>query len=194
MGTTPSPDLGHHVTGVSAFGAAFAVAGLVSISILYLAVFLVDRGRKAYLWFAIQGGGIGDVSAVRQRLRRYDGAVLATSMSTEIYTSVQFTHHALSLGPPSRLWLGLIGLTIVTALIGPGPVEVTSLSARVAVCTIIIGSSYQLWVIGRLAFGIRRLVETVRFEVAFERSTSAGISRCITLCASCGSTVDDECR
>jgi serine/threonine-protein kinase len=142
---------------INDYGATLALFGLTLIGLLYLAIYVVDRRRKQYKWFAIQG-----LSAISYPLflsglsqgmfGRFDIVLLAAMLPTAAIAAVVFTHETLKLGKPSRIWIVLFAINLLVAVIASNPFAAMDYAARVAVATIAIVVVYQIWVCGRLAF------------------------------------------
>ncbi len=142
---------------INDYGATFALFGLILIAVLYLAIYLVDRRRKEYLWFAIQA-----LSAISYPLvltgfsqalvGTLDVAMLAIALPMAALAAVWFTHETFKLGPPSKLWLVLGVIDAAIAVVAHDPFAAMDYSARSAIAVITIVVIYQIWVCGKLAF------------------------------------------
>ncbi|MEZ4365923.1 MAG: protein kinase [Kofleriaceae bacterium] len=142
-------------------GALGAVFSLALVGILYLAIYLVDRRRKAYLWFASQGllATIYPLvmSGYSQELfGRYDVAVLQALLPAAAISAVAFNHHALRLGPVSPGWAMLAAFNGGVAVVAAGPFAATHVGIKVTVISIVITAIYQVWTCARLTFGAQR--------------------------------------
>jgi len=102
--------------------AVLAFTGLGQVAFIYLFVFLLDRRRSAYLWFAIQGATASYYhlfvhGETQQVFGRFDANLIGITIAAAPVASVYFTHALLSLGRPSRVWLVLLGIAVVPSLV-----------------------------------------------------------------------------
>jgi hypothetical protein len=110
-------------------GAWFGLIALSQVGITFLAVYFWDRRRRAYLFFAIQALTASYYSAYVLGLPavlgwRAENMLLAQSLAVAPIISVYFTHAFFDLPKASRVWLGMLGV----ALLSPAAVLVQSLS------------------------------------------------------------------
>jgi serine/threonine-protein kinase len=89
--------------------ALFACSGLIQIGVIYLAIYLFDRRRMAYLWFGIQGLAAAFYVLFVQGwpqygMGRYDIAATSFGVAIASIASVYFTHAFFGLAKPSKLW------------------------------------------------------------------------------------------
>jgi serine/threonine-protein kinase len=138
------------------FLALAAVISLLQIALTSLLVYLLDRKRRAYLWFAVQSFTAAYyplwVLGITQRVFEvYDTPLLAVSLIAALVTSVYFTHEFFELPRPWRGWLviGAVALAVIAWF--RDPFEATPNSGPVTVAVIGVIALYQLIVCGRLA-------------------------------------------
>jgi Protein kinase domain len=138
---------------VNCIGAACGAVAMFQIGITYLVVFLVDRRRKAYFWFAVQGITAAYypffVLGYSQRLcGPFDLVLLSFLLSAAPIASVYFTHAHFGLGKPSRAWPAAMALATATLVIFHGPFSLTPMrmTSAIVFATLV----YQLVAAGRL--------------------------------------------
>ena len=102
-------------------GGWFGLIGLSQMGLTFLAIFLWDRQRRAYLWFAIQALAASYYPAHVLGLTTWLGPKLETlflaqSLSVATIISVYYTHEFFGRGKPHRLWLALFVVAIAVPL------------------------------------------------------------------------------
>jgi serine/threonine protein kinase len=153
--SAPAPPIERALRSVSLHGGAVALVALAQIGLLYLAIFVVDRRRRAYLWFALQALAASYypffVLGLSQRLLgTYDTNFLGFLITVAPITSVYFTHAHFDLPPPSRLWLLPVALSFAGALV-LDPFLTTQVIGKLAVGAVALTVVYQLILCRRLA-------------------------------------------
>ncbi|WP_236607662.1 protein kinase domain-containing protein [Sandaracinus amylolyticus] len=136
----------------------FAAAGfvaLVQIGVSCVLVYLVDRRRKAYLWFGIQGLSAAYyplyVLGVPQLvLGRFDVPVLAIALVVAPIVSVWFTRAFFALGEPGVGWRVALALACVVPLLASSPYFTTQIAGPVTVGIVAVVCVYQLSTCARL--------------------------------------------
>ncbi len=141
---------------INTYLAIAALISLLQLGLTSLAIYLVDRTRHAYLWFAIQVLSAScypmHVLGLPQRwLGVYDTPVLAAAVVTAITASIYFTHAFFELAPPWRGWSRLWAVTMLAFVALAGPFTTTPISGPITVAIMGALSVYQLVVCGRLA-------------------------------------------
>ncbi len=136
--------------------AVAAVISLVQIALTALLVYLFDRKRRAYLWFAAQTSAAAYyplfiLGVTQVPLGRMDVPVLAMMLVSALIASVWFTHAFFDLRPPSRVFIGVWLLMLVTLLVFGGPFETTQYAGPLTVAILVGVTGYQLVICGRLA-------------------------------------------
>jgi serine/threonine-protein kinase len=100
-------------------GGWFGLVGLSQLGVTFLAVYLWDRSRRAYLWFAIQALSASYYPAYTLGIVTWLGPhleilLLAQSLSVASTISVYYTHALFELGRPHRLWIVLLLVAALT--------------------------------------------------------------------------------
>jgi len=143
------------VRAVNDFAACLALAALAQLGVTYLAVFLVGRRRRAYVWFALQVFSaaflhLHYLGATQLLLGNRDVALLGIMVSSASLVSIWFTHEQFKLGPPPRFFLALLAVDVLVPLAFSGPFLATKLAGKTTVLTVGIVVVYQLVTLGRL--------------------------------------------
>ena len=133
-----------------------AVISLLQIALTSLLVYLLDRKRRAYLWFAVQSAlaavyPLFVLGFTQWVFGIHDAPVLAISLVGALLTSIYFTHEFFELAPPWRGWLGISAGLVVVALVFHGPFRATPITGPVTIALLIVLTGYQLVVCARLA-------------------------------------------
>ncbi len=104
--------------GFNRLGAAFMFMALVELCIIYMAVFLMDRRRKTYFWFALQA--IAGCSyaflvsgALQGVLGAYDAPFSAAGVCVALLASLYFFHSYFRLDSPPR---ALVACAVVCSI------------------------------------------------------------------------------
>ena len=133
--------------------ASFAFAVLAQVALTYLFVFLIDRRRRTYFWFGVQGLAAAYypffVLGHSQLVSHFDVNLLTIFLSSASVAAVYFTHALFELPRPSRIWLALLAVSLGVALIGHDPF----LAPRLAIAsafTITLTVLYQVWLCAKL--------------------------------------------
>lgn len=141
-----------------------AFVALFQLGVTCVLVFALDRRRRPYLWFGIQGLTAAAypllVSGVVQPIMGFfEVSMTATLLLVALTVSVAFTHTFFHLGPVPRVfaWL-LVGGSAIN-LLAPGPFSLIVVGLPVTVAQIVIVMAYQFTVYIRL---IRRRDEKVQ--------------------------------
>ncbi|HSN26438.1 MAG TPA: serine/threonine-protein kinase [Kofleriaceae bacterium] len=133
-----------------------ALIGLAQLALTGIAIYLVDRRRKVYLWLALQGIAAAYFPAfvlgwTQPVLGVYDAPGLAIALIVAITASVWFTHALLEFPPPSKRWLAFAGVGIVVAVVIHDPFRATQLAGPVTLGILGVLFAYQLGVTARAA-------------------------------------------
>jgi len=145
--------------GALVFNVYIAIAAVISLAQLALTavlVYLFDRRRREYLWFAVQTLSAAYyplfVLGVTQiPFGVYDVPVLAMMLVSALVASVYFTHSFFELPAPSRWWRGVWLLMLGVLVVFHGPFEATRYGGPLTVAILIACTSYQLWMCLKLA-------------------------------------------
>jgi serine/threonine protein kinase/small neutral amino acid transporter SnatA (MarC family) len=141
------------------FGAVATVSALLLIGLMSLRVFLADRTRKRYLWFAVQLLSAAyyplHVSGYSQLIAGpYDSFLIAITLTLALFSAVMFTHAEFGdeLGFTPRAWPWLVGAGAVAtlAIVSADPFRLTQLGARGAVAFLTVVCTYQVIMGARL--------------------------------------------
>jgi serine/threonine protein kinase len=124
-------------------------ASLLIISLTSLTVYVADRSRRAYLWFAFQGlcgtyFPLYVLGLSQLWLGTWDGPLLGFSLLLGITASVYFAHAFFELGPPSRLWWPATLLFCVAPAVLHDPYTLTPYSAPIVNGFLVLGTLHQL--------------------------------------------------
>jgi len=158
-----TPHLSTHKDGdgwyrfVSVFNTATAMiafAFVLLLGISYLLVYLGDRRRVAYGWFAAQGLLAGSYPlltlGVSQVLLGTHDLQSLSLVAVAAVVSIPYTHSHFGVGAPHKAWLWLGAANLVAALVVGGPFSARYGMAPVVVFTISAAASYQLVMCTRL--------------------------------------------
>lgn len=134
---------------VNLHAATASFIALFQIGLIYLLVFLVDRSRRAYLHFGIQGicasyYPLFVLGFPQQLFGRYDVTVLAAMLIAAPVASVYFLHAFFELGRPWRGWAWLGGLGVALAALFHDPFAATSVVGPIVVTTVVGILGYHL--------------------------------------------------
>ncbi|MCA9650912.1 MAG: protein kinase [Myxococcales bacterium] len=132
-------------------GAVASFCGLVMIGLMSLWVFLANRSRRSYLWFAVQllAASVYPLYVTgypQLLLGAYDTVLLALGLDLALFSAVMFSHTEFTLSRPRRNapWAVGIGLAALCALAAPGPFHITALGARATVVVLTVVVAYQV--------------------------------------------------
>jgi serine/threonine protein kinase len=154
-------EAGHHdphvlaIVALNDFGAVATVSALLLIGLMSLWVYLDDRSRGSYLWFALQLFAASyyplHVSGYSQLLvGPYDSLVVALALALALLSAVMFTHAEFGgeLGFRPRAWPWLMGAGAVASLsiISADPFQLTLVGGRATVAYLTVVSLYQIFV------------------------------------------------
>ncbi len=134
--------------------AAASVIVLVA-AFSYGLVYLRDRRRTPYGWFALQGIAGGATYALLMQgafqflVGRLEGAVAWTA-ALGVYSSVRFTHSFFGLGPVPKAWNAAMIAALVVAAVCPAFTAHFWIVALVAMPMALVNVVYQLTTMGRL--------------------------------------------
>jgi serine/threonine protein kinase len=144
-------------------GAWFGLIALSQVGLTFLAVYLWDRRRRAYLWFAIQALTASYYPAFVAGLPgQWLGwwtqvMLLAQSLAVAPIISVYFTHEFFELPPANTGWALLLGVGMVSpmavvaaALLARTEFIVTTYSSTIVVVCVVSAIFYQLVIGARL--------------------------------------------
>jgi serine/threonine protein kinase len=141
------------------FGAVATVSALLLIGLMSLWVFLADKSRRSYLWFAVQMLSAAyyplHVSGYSQLVvGAYDGFFVALTLDLALLSAVMFTHaefgDELGFTPRAWPWLMGAGAAATLALVSADPFRLTQLGARATVVFLSVVCTYQVLVGVRL--------------------------------------------
>lgn len=157
---SPRPDGDRWYQFVTAFNASTAiaaVAGVFVLSVSYLLVFLGDRSRHDYAWIAAQAFAaitypLFVLGASQWVIGRAD-VVLMDTTALAALISVGYSHVHFRVKRSPWPWLALGAVNIVAALTLSGPFTARWGLLPVAVVTIAVVASYQVYFALRLAMG-----------------------------------------
>lgn len=155
----PVDAAGEGTTAVTVFDLYIAFAALIALTQLALtgiAIYLVDRRRKVYLWLTLQSITAAYFPAfvlgwTQPALGVYDAPALAITLIVAITSSLWFTHALLEFPPPSRRWLALAGAGVVVAVVYSDPFRATQVTGPVTLGILGVLFAYQLGVTARAA-------------------------------------------
>jgi serine/threonine protein kinase len=154
----PLEDHDGNALAVEAFNLFIIFAALVALSqigLTSLTVYVVDRRRKQYLWFSLQGLLACYlpffVLGWSQRLFGvYDVPLLAITLVVATAASIQFTHIFFGLPPPWRgLWPTAIVVCAIAATMN-GPFTATGIVGLPTVIFLTVALNYQAFACTRL--------------------------------------------
>jgi serine/threonine protein kinase len=160
MGTVPrihtAGQLDGHVLALVAFnefGAVATVSALLLIGLMSLWVYLADRSRRSYLWFAVQLFAASyyplHVSGYSQLLvGPYDTLLVALTLDLALISAVMFTHiefgRHLGRAPRAWPWLMGAGAVVMLSLVSADPFQITLVGARAVVVFLGVVCFYQV--------------------------------------------------
>jgi len=144
-------------------GAWFGLIALSEVGITFLAMYFWDRRQRAYLWFAIQAFTAAYYPAYVAGLPApwlgwaLENTLLAQSLAVAPIISVYFTHAFFGLRPPSRAWLALLAVGMLSPAVplvhviqSRSDFLIISFSAVVVVVCVLSATLYQLAMSARL--------------------------------------------
>ncbi len=131
-----------------------ALATALFVFFAYVIVFLLDRTKRAYGWFAAEAllGAVYpafQLGLMTPYIGFYDGPIMTTSVTTALVASMHFVHAQFGLSRPHRAWNIPVIVCALAAYVFAGPFELTHLVAPVTVFTIFCNIAYQLMITGR---------------------------------------------
>jgi hypothetical protein len=143
----------------AAFDQASAVTAFVTIALLtllYFALYLRDRRRVQYGFFALEGLGALPYPAVMAGLAqpvlgRGEVAVGGAALALSAVATVHFTSSYLGLPRPSRGWWVALGVVGIAAVFRGGPFDATPWVVPATVALVLANAGYQLATFARLA-------------------------------------------
>ena len=129
---------------------------LLEVGVLHFAVYLTDRRRRPYLWFALQnawacGYALMVTGALQVPLGAYDGPVTAASVCIALLMTVQFLHAHFKLGPPHWAWPVATAIAVIGCVATPNPLTWQPVWAALVVVMLVAVVVYQLVSCARLA-------------------------------------------
>lgn len=122
---------------------AYVALGLALFSAyLYLGVYLTDRRRTAYGWFALTGlsGALYPLfeTAIAQRfLGPWEVTVAGVGLSIALVTNMHFTRAYFGLPPPPRAWLWTCALACAVSISSTGYFSGTRLTGIASIAIIV---------------------------------------------------------
>ncbi|MCB9601923.1 MAG: protein kinase [Sandaracinus sp.] len=134
---------------VNLHAATASFMALFQVGLIYLLVFLVDRGRRAYLYFGIQGicasyYPLFVLGFPQQVFGRYDVNVLAAMLVAAPIASVYFLHAFFELGPPWRGWRVVCAGGIAASGLFADPFAATRFVGPIVVGTVVSILAYHV--------------------------------------------------
>ncbi len=148
--TPPSVRLASTVNGPVAFGSLVA---LLVVSLIWMAVFLFDRHRVAYLRFSVQTLCALVYPLYTLGYTRFLGAhevtMVACGTATALWMSLLFTYDFFNLGKASRAWTVTLVVAVV-AIVATSGEFLEQVQAQVSVLYIGAVTLVQLWLGVRL--------------------------------------------
>ncbi len=129
--------------------ATASFTALFQVGFIYLLVFLVDRRRRAYLYFGVQAicasyYPLFVLGFPQLAFGRYDVSVLAVMLIAAPGASVYFLHAFFELGPPWRGWPWILAAGATICLLFPQPYVATRVVAPVVVATVVAILGYHV--------------------------------------------------
>ncbi len=144
---------------IRAFNATTAFAAtttLLMAAFVYGVVFLIDRRRRAYGWFALHAMGafypMFQLGFMQAWIGSGDVVAMGVFVVLGNVSAIYFTHAQFELGPPSRVWPAACVVTIAVALFTFGPFQSTRTMGVLSMTVTISNVLYQI------VFFTRRLV------------------------------------
>jgi serine/threonine protein kinase len=134
---------------VNGVAAACGCAALVQVGITYLAIYLVDRRRKAFFWFAVQGltaafYPLWATGFTVRLLGRHDVAALGILNTVACVGSLYFTHATFGIAAPPRAWWLLVVMEVALAVVHRDAFDSTRDMGSVTVAVLFVTIVYQL--------------------------------------------------
>jgi len=122
--------------------ATASFTALFQVGFIYLLVFLVDRRRRAYLYFGVQAicasyYPLFVLGFPQLAFGRYDVSVLAVMLIVAPGASIYFLHAFFELGPPWRGWPWVLAAGATICVLFPQPFAATRVVAPVVVGTVV---------------------------------------------------------
>lgn len=135
--------------------ATLALMALLQVGVTCVVVFLLDRRRRAYLFFGIQAltasyYPLFVLGVTPAWLGGWDMCVLALALLWAIYVSIWFTHSFFHLSRPPRAILAVTWVGTVAVLVAPGPYDILRFGGIAVVAPIVAVATYQLLTCARL--------------------------------------------
>ena len=155
LAAAPRGDPTHRVVFLlNDLGPPLGFATLVTLAVLYAAIYLRDRERLAEGYFAgqvlaaslyclFQWGPLGAM------LGPYDYPVMGFALATAIPFAVAFTHAQFGIAAPLRPWLVLLAVDAVAIAFSAGRYELHLLLTSATVVTVALGILYVGWTLVR---------------------------------------------
>ena len=150
----PSGRLGAHALAILLFndeGTIATLYGLLLIGVMSLWVYLADRRRRSYRWFAVQLLSAAyyplHVSGYSQAgVGTFDCVLMAVMLDVALFASVKFAHTEFGEDDPlpSRGWLWGLGVVVAAALVGFDPFWLTPIAGRATVLYLAAVVVYQI--------------------------------------------------
>lgn len=135
--------------------ATLALMALLQVGVTCVVVFLLDRRRRAYLFFGIQAltasyYPLFILGVTPAWFGGWDMCVLALALLWALYVSIWFTHSFFHLDRPPRAILAVTWVGTAGVLAAPGPYEILQFGGIAAVAPIVAVATYQLLTCARL--------------------------------------------
>jgi serine/threonine-protein kinase len=140
-----------------------ALVVIAPVALIYGLVFVRDRRRRAYGWFALQAiaGGAGYAAAEEGSLQYflgpYENSVVPALLCLGVLAAVHFSHAEFGLPRPSVLWAAPFVLCVLLAALVPSPFVQPALGPPLSVAACVSNCAYQIplafrhWRRGQLA-------------------------------------------
>ena len=161
-------------------GASVCLGVMMTTGFIYLGIFMFNRRRRSYGWFAIQAWTACTYPfftlGLSQRLfGHWDMPLLAITLGVAPLAGIYFTHAEFNLPRPSRVWTWLLVVVIATAIIAHRPFVVMLYAAPATLLFVFAGVIYHLITLGRIARRTRVLTAYLLFAAWFALALGAGV-------------------
>jgi serine/threonine protein kinase len=130
-------------------GAAFMFVALLEVGIIHIAVFLTDRRRWPYFWFALQGTAACAYAAMvtgalQGAVGTFDGPLSAAFVCIALSAALHFFHTYFRLGSPPRVLQAFSFVCIVGCVATTDPLPWQPVWAGLTVALLVVVVVYHL--------------------------------------------------